>query len=284
MLVSALNESPERIGLKYARKVFVDAFFRHRRGFEVEVPTVPLGRLYGPELHAWLEGHGVRLLLGQGVQAVPVRQSARSRELELRDGTTLEAELVPGGGAVRSPARPAAGELVEARAGLRQPRRLEVSPITSVHLWYDRRSRACRTWSWWAAWASGCSTGARSPRGALCPGGRQCRRRSFAAWATRKCSERIVEELARLFPGGRHGYLRTARVVTEHAATFSVVPGVDRWRPAQASPIRNLFVAGDWTATGWPATMEGAVRSGYLAAEALLARQGIHVRLLQPDL
>ena len=78
--------------------------------------------------------------------------------------------------------------------------------------------------------------------------------------------------------------LARARVVTEHAATFSAVPGVDRWRPGQASPVRNLFLAGDWTATGWPATMEGAVRSGYLAAEALLKRSGRPERLLQPDL
>jgi uncharacterized protein with NAD-binding domain and iron-sulfur cluster len=59
---------------------------------------------------------------------------------------------------------------------------------------------------------------------------------------------------------------------------------VDKWRPIQISPIANLLVAGDWTATGWPATMEGAVRSGYLAAEALLARHGAPERLLQPDL
>jgi uncharacterized protein with NAD-binding domain and iron-sulfur cluster len=64
----------------------------------------------------------------------------------------------------------------------------------------------------------------------------------------------------------------------------SALPGVDRWRPAQPTPIANLFLAGDWTATGWPATMEGAVRSGYLAAEALLARRGKPERLVQPDL
>jgi uncharacterized protein with NAD-binding domain and iron-sulfur cluster len=72
--------------------------------------------------------------------------------------------------------------------------------------------------------------------------------------------------------------------VTEHAATFSAVPGVDRWRPPQASPLANLFVAGDWTATGWPATMEGAVRSGYLAAEGVLRRLGVEASLVQPDL
>ena len=94
----------------------------------------------------------------------------------------------------------------------------------------------------------------------------------------------MTEELARLFPAAVPAAVRRARVVTEHAATFSAVPGVDRWRPVQSSPVPNLFVAGDWTATGWPATMESAVRSGYLAAEALLARLGRPEPLVQPDL
>jgi uncharacterized protein with NAD-binding domain and iron-sulfur cluster len=59
---------------------------------------------------------------------------------------------------------------------------------------------------------------------------------------------------------------------------------VDRWRLAQRSPVSNLFFAGDWTRTSWPATMEGAVRSGYLAAEALLAGIGEPRIFLQPDL
>src|SRR5205085_209678 len=79
---------------------------------------------------------------------------------------------------------------------------------------------------------------------------------------------RVVTELRRLFPPLTAAQLLRARVVTEHAATFSAVPGVDRWRPAQHSPLHNLLVAGDWTRTGWPATMEGAVRSGYPAAAA----------------
>ena len=95
---------------------------------------------------------------------------------------------------------------------------------------------------------------------------------------------RIAAELARVFPAVGRAKLLRSRVVTEHTATFSAVPGVDRWRPSQETPIRNLFLAGDWTATGWPATMEGAVRSGYLAAEALLRRLGHPEPLLQPDL
>src|SRR5438445_571132 len=108
--------------------------------------------------------------------------------------------------------------------------------------------------------------------------------RQFRGLGHDEVERQVVAELRRLLPKVANATLLRARVVTEHAATFSAVPGVDRWRPAQASPIDNLFVAGDWTATGWPATMEGAVRSGYLAAEKLLARIGKPERLVQPDL
>jgi uncharacterized protein with NAD-binding domain and iron-sulfur cluster len=55
-------------------------------------------------------------------------------------------------------------------------------------------------------------------------------------------------------------------------------------RPPQSTPVPNLFLDGDWTATGWPATMESAVRSGYLAAEAMLETLGSKKTILKPDL
>ena len=103
----------------------------------------------------------------------------------------------------------------------------------------------------------------------------------------RACQE-IIElchrELLEVFPAAREARLLKATVIKETAATFSPEPGCDRWRPPQKAPVKNLFLAGDWTATGWPATMEGAVRSGYLAAEAILAAAGEPRTLLQPDL
>ena len=86
---------------------------------------------------------------------------------------------------------------------------------------------------------------------------------------------RVLEELARLFPAVGAATLLRTRVVTEHAATFRPAPGVDRHRPPQATPVPNLVLAGDWTQTGWPATMEGAVRSGFLAAEEVRKRQKV---------
>src|SRR5262245_4527775 len=92
VLVSALNESPDRIGLRYARKVFVDGFLRHRRGFEVEVPSVPLARLYGEELGEWLEAHGVRVFTGCGARGLHM-PGDRIEQLELRgDGNPMQAD------------------------------------------------------------------------------------------------------------------------------------------------------------------------------------------------
>ena len=91
-------------------------------------------------------------------------------------------------------------------------------------------------------------------------------------------------ELADVLPATRDAVLRKATVIKEINATFSPEPGVDRWRPAQKSSMHNLYLAGDWTRTGWPATMEGAVRSGYLAAKALLGDSGLPQKFLQADL
>src|SRR5262249_36524987 len=91
-------------------------------------------------------------------------------------------------------------------------------------------------------------------------------------------------ELTRLIPATGGAKLLRNVVVRENSATFSPEPGCDRWRPVERTPLRNFFLAGDWTQTGWPATMEGAVRSGYRAAESILASEGRTVQLVQPDL
>jgi zeta-carotene desaturase len=93
-----------------------------------------------------------------------------------------------------------------------------------------------------------------------------------------------LKEVRHALPAAREANLLKATVIKEAAATFSPRPGVDRWRPTQQTNIAGLFLAGDWTATGWPATMEGAVRSGYLAAEAVLRTAGTPRQFVQPDL
>ncbi len=283
VLVSALNEDVERLGLRYARKVFVDAFLGHPRGFVVEVPTVPLGRLYGDELPAWLARHGVELRLGTAVQRI-VLEEGRAVGVELRPGEQVPAEHVLSAVPFDRLLRLLPEEVIASQSYFADLRRLETSPITSVHLWYDRPVLALPH-----VVLVGCLGQWLFNRGESSPGEHYVQvvvsaARAFRGLGHDEVRRRITEEMARLFPTAARAELRRARVVTEHQATFSAVPGVDQWRPVQASPVPGLFVAGDWTRTGWPATMEGAVRSGYLAAEALLARSGRAEKVVQPDL
>jgi squalene-associated FAD-dependent desaturase len=278
VLVSALNETVDRVGLRYARKVFRDGFLTHRRGFEVQLPTVSLGRLYGAELTGWFERYGVDVKLNEGVEQIVV-DGGRVVGVRLRRGVTLAADSYVAAVPFDRLLDLLPTDLVEREPYFANLKRLEVSPITSVHLWWDRPIMSL-------------------PHAVLidCLGQWVFARPDnyvqvvvSAAKALRglghdEIQRRIVEELRSLFPDAAAATLLRGRVVTEHAATFSAVPGVDRWRPGPQSPVDNLFVAGDWTATGWPATMEGAVRSGYRAAEAVLRRDGRATALVRPDL
>ena len=96
--------------------------------------------------------------------------------------------------------------------------------------------------------------------------------------------DEVLEDLRAVFLEAKNAELVRSQFITEHEAVFSVRPGLDAVRPRQQTAIPNLLLAGDWTATGWPATMESAVRSGYLAAEAILARLGKAERIVVPDL
>ncbi len=281
VLTSALNETPGRIGLRYARKVFLDGFLRHRKGFEVSLPTVPLGQLYG-EVQQWLDRHGVCVRLGCGVKSIKM-QGIAAVGVETRQGETLTADWYIASVPFDRLLEMVPAELVQSEAYFGNLRNLDTSPITSVHLWYDRAVTELPhvvlvdcVGQW--LFNRGETTGGHYVQIVVSAA------RQYRSLGHEELQRRIVGEVASLFPAARPGSLVRARVVTEQTATFSAVPGVDRWRPAQGSPVSNLLVAGDWTATGWPATMEGAVRSGWLAVEAMLARMGKPERIVRSDL
>jgi uncharacterized protein with NAD-binding domain and iron-sulfur cluster len=194
-------------------------------------------------------------------------------------------------------------------------RHIKTSPITSVHFWFDRTvmtepflTLLDHTTQWVfnrTLLSSGAETNGSKARptghneGTLAAevrvekgGGEEGQYLQLVISASYDLVSRsrgeIIElcrrELRDVLPATREANVLKATVIKEVNATFSPEPGVDRWRPAQTTPIGNLFLAGDWTQTGWPSTMEGAVRSGYLAAEATLAHFGHLGALVQPDL
>ena len=108
--------------------------------------------------------------------------------------------------------------------------------------------------------------------------------RAFAALPREEAIRAGARELAEFFPRVKEAKLEKVALVKEVRATFGVPPGIDAARPAAVSPWPNCFLAGDWTATGWPSTMESAARSGHLGSRGTLPEIGEPRTFLDPDL
>ncbi|NNJ25872.1 hydroxysqualene dehydroxylase HpnE [Alienimonas chondri] len=107
---------------------------------------------------------------------------------------------------------------------------------------------------------------------------------SLAGRPQQEVIDEVLAELREAFPVARAAEVRHVRMVTEHKAVFAPLPGHHALRPTSRTPHPRVHLAGDYTATGWPATMEGAVRSGFAAAESVLESEGRSERLVRPDL
>jgi zeta-carotene desaturase len=260
VLVSAVNEDLDRMAAVHGFQVFWLGFLARADSYEMGIPTVPLGQLYAAG--AWQRLPNVRLHL-----RAPVERIDGSGFLVAGERRTADHYIC---------ALPF--ERMEA-VGLAAPP-LEHSPITGVHLWFDREVTALphatllgRTMQWMF----------NKDRG---------RYLQLVVSASRKLTNisrnEIVDiamgDLRLYFPRVQEANLVKAHVVKEQRATFSAAPGTESLRPSAESGPGNVVLAGDWTRSGWPATMEGAVRSGYLAAEAVAQRAGKPARFLLPDI
>ena len=171
--------------------------------------------------------------------------------------------------------------------------RFETSPITGIHLWFDRQITDLdhavlldRTIQW--MFHKSKIAGAQDLRTAK-HGSYVELVVSSSKTLVEKSRAEIIElalaELREFFPGARDANLVKSTVIKEVHATYSPRPGVDVYRPRPETVWPRVFLAGDWTATGWPATMEGAVRSGYMAAESVARVAGMRdASFLVPNL
>jgi len=279
VIESALGESIDLVGVAAARKVAVDGFLAHRDAADLVVPTEPLGTLFGERLVAWLESRGAIVRTGAAVTAVDRAADGRAAAVRLAE-ETLRCDAV----VIAVPWK-AAGRLVPDLV-VTGDESLAGSPITAVHLWFDRdvvdlpHAVLVGRVSQWVFRGERPDDG---PAGGYCQVVISASRGLFGGDRDALVAA-VVAELREVFPACRAATLVAARVVTDPTAVLSVRPGVDALRPAATTAVPNLFLAGDWTATGWPSTMEGAVRSGRAAAAAAGVRLGRHVRGLVADL
>jgi squalene-associated FAD-dependent desaturase len=290
ILNSALGESLDRASLSAARKVLVDGFMANRHAYELEIPAAPLGEVYGRKLESWLQTHGVQVHLGSPLRSVKLDDGGPC--LELADGRMRRPRFV-----VLALPWSKLSSAVEPSVAAQWPwlstvNAIEGAPITAVHLWFDRPITdlphavligRLSQWVFRRGEPAAAQGDAAHPTGhyyqVVISASRQ-----LAGRARQNVIDEVRGDLAAVWPAASEAKLLTARMVTESQAVFSAIPGLDRVRPAQQTAVPGLLVAGDWTATGWPATMESAVRSGYLAAEAVLHCIGRPRPFLVPDL
>ncbi len=270
VLVSAINEDVDKMAAAHGLQVFYLGFLAKANAYEMGIPAVPLAALYSEE--GWSNYPNVKIEQRTTVRQLCV-QNNRVQGVLLGDGSMRAADAyvlaVP-------------FERVKALAP-DLPLNLSTfthAPITGIHLWFDRpvtelphATLLDRTIQWMFNKGEGKHIQLVVSAS-----------RSLTEMPRGEVIELALRELKEFFPKAAAAKLERAHVVKEVRATFSAAPGLEEKRPGNATAIPNLFLAGDWTKSGWPATMEGAVRSGYLAAEAVLKSFGSSGRFVQPEI
>ncbi len=344
ILVSALSEDLDRISIAAAAQVVRESM-KSPQARHMGVPTVPLTDLYNAA-GDYIRARGGTLHLRnpvQGFSADSSRVQLQFREQENRQGTDpvappLSRSLRQGGSedAPGAPLKPAFGlsgdfdflilalpfdALDRVLPGSPETAPLhdqishfENSPITGIHLWFDRQisdldhavlldrtiqwmfhksrlqpmrttNEAARAQEREAQYKREGHDFSRADQTPSVNGASAFESPSYIELVVsssktliEKSRAEIVDlalaEVREFFPAARTATLVKSTVIKEVNATFAPRPGIDAHRPGNVTPWPRVFLAGDWTATGWPATMEGAVRSGYLAAEALARAAG----------
>jgi squalene-associated FAD-dependent desaturase len=268
---ATLNLPPDEASLALAAKVFRTGLLDHAPASDVGYAAVPLGRLHSSAAHDALAASGIEVRLGDAVDAVEPGGSVRSHgpEGERTWKTDTVVLAVPHGDAFV--AAPALATTKAAGAS-----GLQDSPIVNVHIVYDRRvtdlAFAAAVGSpvqWFFDRTDTSGLHATHPRGqylAVTVSAAE----AIVDEPSRSLRASFVAELARLLPAAGKAEVLDAFVTRERRATFRQAAGTWALRPGAADGPEGVWLAGAWTDTGWPDTMEGAVRSGITAAEAAL--------------
>jgi zeta-carotene desaturase len=285
ILVSALSEDLELISISYAAQVVRESM-KSREARLMGVPNIPLTELYN-RAGDYIRARDGEIRLRNSLEGF----SSGASEVRLRvDGSEAGFDYLvlalPFDGLAR--VLPETSEAVPLREKLTH---FESAPITGIHLWFDRQITDLdhavlldRTIQWMFH-----KSRLLSGRGPAESGSYielvVSASKSLIDKSRGEIVDLALKEVREFFPQAREAKLLKSTVVKEVHATYSPRPGIDAYRPPQATAWPRVFLAGDWTATGWPATMEGAVRSGYLAAEALADSAGMKsLRFLSADM
>ncbi len=292
ILISALSEELDRISISAAAQVVRESM-KSPAARQMGVPTVPLTDLYNAA-GDYVRARGGVLHFRRPVEGfVSESSQVRVRLSDAEEQFDFLVVALPFDALDR--VLPGAAESTPLREQLS---RFENSPITGIHMWFDRQISDLdhavlldRTvqWMFHKSRLQPIRTQATNGTGSGAAGGSYIElvvssSKTLIDKSRAEIVDLALSEVREFFPASRETNLVKATVIKEVNATYSPRPGIDAYRPGPVTPWPRVFLAGDWTATGWPATMEGAVRSGYLAAEALARGAGHEAQFLSPDL
>ncbi|MEX0939133.1 MAG: hydroxysqualene dehydroxylase HpnE [Pirellulales bacterium] len=292
ILVSALGVPLREASVTAARKVFIDGFLANRRAYELVVPRPPLRELLACRAGDQLTSRGVQLRLGTPVQQIALISGAAADQPRFRvvlaGGEQTVSHVILAVPWRRLPDVLDNGPLREALQ-VDRLQRLPSAAITGIHLWFDRplcdlphAVLVGRLAQW--VFSRGCARAPDTQQPSYYYQVVISGSHALAASSRESLVETVCRELGETWPQTAAAQLVHWQVVSERDAVFSVLPGASTLRPPQSTAVDGLSLAGDWTETGWPSTMEGAVRSGYLAAQRVLESLGHRKSLLVPDL
>jgi zeta-carotene desaturase len=272
--VGTLNDTLENCSAKYAGKVIHESFLRSPEAGRFGIPALPLSEWLAP-LTELARSRGVDVRMKTGMTGLEQLDGGRWRVST--DGAVFEAANVILAIDFKQTQRLLEG-LPRGASAAANLEHFIAAPIATVHLWYEGAVvdvDHAALLDTRIQWVFNKSRIRRLPAAR----GTYLELSISASWPELKQGREEIlasalRELALFFPEVKSARLMKSGVLKEARATFSVTPGLDRYRPAQKTQWPGLYLAGDWTATEWPSTMEGAVRSGRLAAGALVGEPG----------
>ncbi|MSQ06241.1 MAG: FAD-dependent oxidoreductase [Dehalococcoidia bacterium] len=276
-----LNDHVQDVSARMGLMIFQEGVLAGRHHTDLGYPVDDLSACIGAPAQAKLQALGVVLQLGSPVRRLVV-ESGQVKRVELAGGEVVAGQVyvsaLPFNGLLAALPESVAGDPFFHRL-----QELQFSPIVNVNLWYDRQvmdEEFCAFVDGPLQWVFNRTRIRARLAGVAADGwGQHLCISLSAAWEyidqdREELSQRFIAAMAEAFPRARDATVHRAVVVKQRHATFRCLPGASHHRPGSWTPISNLFLAGEWTDTGWPSTMEGAVRSGFNAAQAVTETLG----------
>ena len=273
IVLPTLNEDVYRASAYWGIMVFQEALLKRAHNADIGYSRVGLSQLVSSEAISYIKSRGGKVYTGRGARSLLLKKG-RVEGVKLVDGDILEADLYlsslpPDSALGLLPFEWRENEFFKQAGGMLW------APIVNVYITYDRAVmdedfvavlESHVQWVFNRSLINGNDSSNRQKIGISLSGAWE-----YISMSRSQLENLFIPELSQVFPRARGAKVLDFAVVKQRRATFPTTPGGERLRLSHRTPIDNFFLAGDWTDTGWPSTMEGAVRSGVNSALEVLS-------------